>query len=258
MNYSRVIPVLTLLQGGIVKTVQFKSPRYIGDPINAVRIFNEKEVDELVILDISPKRFNRSIDFNHVREIVSESFMPVAFGGGIRSLEDINRLFSIGVEKVILNTYSTNTDLIKKAAERYGSQSIVVSIDVKYLRFNKKYELYLRSGQKKLRIDLADWVKSLEEVGVGEILLQSIRQDGMMNGYDKDLVSRVAEASTLPVIACGGAGSFEDLKEIIEVHGASAAAAGSMFVYQGREKGILINYPNRELIDSIRSTAGSN
>ena len=242
MIRPRVIPCLLLKHEGLVKTVKFKDPKYLGDPINIVRIFNDKEVDELIFLDILATVENRPPNFELLGKITSECFMPLGYGGGIRTLEDVKKLLAIGVEKIVLNTSAVeNPSLIRAAAEYAGSQAVVISMDVKKTMFGK-YEAYTRGGKKGTGLDPVKFAVEMEKQGAGELFLNSIDRDGTMQGYDLELVRRVAEAVTIPVVACGGAGNIQHLAEAIQA-GASAAAAGSIFVFQGPLRGVLISYP---------------
>jgi len=241
----RVIPCLLLKNEGLVKTVKFKDPRYLGDPINIVRIFNDKEVDELIFLDITATVENRPPNFEILGKITSECFMPLGYGGGIRTLEDVRKLLAIGVEKIVLNTSAVeNPSLIRAAADYAGSQAVVISIDVKKTMFGK-YEVYTRGGRKATGLDPVKFAVEMEKQGAGELFLNSIDRDGTMQGYDLELVRRVADSVTVPVVACGGAGNIQHLAEAIQA-GASAAAAGSMFVFQGPLRGVLISYPAQQ------------
>lgn len=245
MRRIRIIPVLTLQNEKLVKTVRFKNPTYIGDPINAVKIFNEKEVDEIVVLDITATKEKREPNYNKIEEIASEAFMPFAYGGGITKLSQIEKLFKLGIEKVVLNSVlETNMNLVNEAAKIFGSQSIVASIDVKKNLFGKT-NAYKISGTTKIDIPLLDFVKQLEELGVGEFFINSIDKDGTYSGYDLDLIKSISNHTNLPIVACGGASSIDSFLPAIK-QGASAVAAGSMFVYTGSTRGILINYPKQE------------
>ena len=245
MIRPRVIPCLLLKNEGLVKTVKFKDPKYLGDPINIVRIFNDKEVDELIFLDITATVENRPPNFEILGKITSECFMPLGYGGGIRTLEDVRKLLAIGVEKIVLNTSAVeNPSLIRAAADYAGSQAVVISIDVKKTMFGK-YEVYTRGGRKATGLDPVKFAVEMEKQGAGELFLNSIDRDGTMQGYDLELVRRVADSVTVPVVACGGAGNIQHLAEAIQA-GASAAAAGSMFVFQGPLRGVLISYPAQQ------------
>jgi cyclase len=245
MIRPRVIPCLLLKNEGLVKTVKFEAPKYLGDPINIVRIFNDKEVDELIFLDITATVENRPPNFEMLGKITSECFMPLGYGGGIRTLDDVKKLLAIGVEKIVLNTSAVeNPSLIRAAADYAGSQAVVISMDVKKSLLGK-YEVYTRGGKKNTGFDPVRFAVEMEKQGAGELFLNSIDRDGTMQGYDLELVRRVAESVTIPVVACGGAGNIQHLAEAIEA-GASAAAAGSMFVFQGPLRGVLISYPAQE------------
>ena len=251
MQKIRVIPVLLLKRKGLYKTVKFKDPQYIGDPMNAVKIFNEKEVDELCFLDISATSAKEEINYKIISEIASECFMPLSYGGGINNMDQIKKLFSIGVEKVIINSAAhTSPDLIQQASTYFGSQSIVGCIDVRK-NFLGKYEVYIESGEKNTGKNPVDFAKQLQEMGAGEILVNSIDRDGTMKGYDIELIKKISTSLTVPVIACGGAGSIDDLSFAVKGGSANAVAAGSMFVYHGRHKAVLISYPSQEEIKGI-------
>lgn len=247
----RIIPCLSIMDHDLVKTTNFSKPRYLGDPINAVRIFNGKGVDELCILDITASSKNRGPDFNYLKDIASEAFMPLSYGGGITTINQIQELFHIGYEKVIINTsFIKNPNLIIEAVHEFGSQSIVVSIDVKTDIFGKRNCFY-NDGKTRMDIDPIFLAKKAEQLGAGEILLNSINKDGNMLGYDVILVSEVVKAVSIPVIACGGAKDIDDLQIIINRAGAHAAAAGSMFVYYGSQKAVLITAPSEEDLINI-------
>lgn len=251
MRRIRVIPVLLLQQGGLVKTIQFKRPTYIGDPINAVKIFNEKEVDEIVLLDIDTTKQNLEPDYEKIQDICSEAFMPFAYGGGIKNIDQVKRLFQIGIEKIIINTQAFYyPKLIDQAALIFGSQSIVVSIDAKKNLFGK-YTVRVNSGTKDTKETPEQYAIKMAEYGAGEIVLTSIDQEGTRKGYDVNLIQSVAQVVNIPVVANGGASAVESFLPAIEA-GASAVAAGSMFVYQGLQKGILISYSSqKELTEKL-------
>lgn len=251
MLRPRVIPALLLKGQGLVKTVKFRDPKYLGDPINIVRIFNDKEVDELIFLDITATNENRRPPFEMLSNITSECFMPLGYGGGIRSMDDVKTLLSLGIEKVILNTIAVEKpDFVTEVANYAGSQAVVVSMDVKK-GFLGKYEVVTHSGKTGVGLDPVSHALEMEKRGVGELFVNAIDHDGMMQGYNLDLVRRVAEAVNVPVVACGGAGNTQHLAEAIQQGGASAAAAGSMFVFQGPLRGVLISYPSQEELRSI-------
>jgi imidazole glycerol-phosphate synthase subunit HisF len=244
----RVIPVLLLRGRGLVKTVRFKDSTYLGDPINVVKIFNDKEVDELVFLDIMATPEKRRPPFDYLAEIASECFMPLGYGGGVRSLDDVKTILSVGIEKVAINSYAVeNPQFVRQVAERLGSQSVVVSIDVKKNMLGR-YQVMTQGGRKMTNLDPVAFAVQMAEAGAGEILLNSVDRDGTYQGYDLDLVKRVAGAVDIPVVACGGARDVADLARAVHEGGASAAAAGSMFVFTGRHRAVLISYPTeREL-----------
>jgi cyclase len=253
MLKTRVIPCLLLRKGGLVKTVKFKDAKYIGDPINAVRIFNEKEVDELVFLDIGATLAGSEPNFELLAHIASEAFMPFGYGGGITNIEQIKRLYSLGVEKVILNTAAeADPALIAAAASAAGSSSVVVSIDVGKSIFGK-YTVRTRSGKFDTKRHPVDYALEMERRGAGEILLNSIDRDGTLSGYDLDLVGTVAAAVSVPVVAVGGAGSKEHFKAAVD-SGASAVSAGSLFVFHGRHRAVLITYPEYEELEKLFSS----
>jgi len=238
------MPCLLLQHSKLVKTVKFTNPAYIGDPINAVRIYNEKEVDELIFLDIAATREKSPPQSKAIFEIGAECFMPFTYGGGVRSLDDIAKILKIGVEKVAINSYAVeDSTFIKRAADQFGSQAIVVSIDAK--KGPREYEVVTHDGTKPSGIDPMSHAKRMEELGAGEVLLTSIDRDGTMEGYDLDLIRMVSEVVNVPVVACGGAGSVEDMAKAVAA-GASAVAAGSLVVYQGKNGGVLINFPSED------------
>lgn len=245
MLRTRVIPSLLLKGQGLVKTVRFKNPTYIGDPINAVRIFNDKEVDELVFLDITATIDRHPPQFDIIKDIASECFMPFGYGGGIHDIETAARILKMGSEKIIINTAATDSELLRKAASVFGSQSVVVSIDVKRSR-RGEYEVYTHSGTRKTKHDPVQFSMDVEANGAGEIFLNSIDRDGTMEGYDLELIQQVTEKVNIPVVACGGAGTLTDFQQAIIKGGASAVAAGSMFVFHGPHRAVLINYPTQE------------
>jgi imidazole glycerol-phosphate synthase subunit HisF len=242
----RLIPCLSIQDRGLVKTTKFSNPRYLGDPINAVKIFNGKGVDELCVLDITASYENRGPDFDYLKDIASEAFMPLSYGGGITDIEQIKKLFFIGYEKVVINTsFIKKPHLIIEAANYAGSQSITVSIDVKNEWFGKKF-CYINDGKTKVSSDPVALARKAEELGAGEILLNSIDRDGTMEGYDIKLVKEVVNAVSIPVVASGGAKDINDFKEVLQVGGAHAAAAGSLYVYYGSQKAVLITGPTEE------------
>lgn len=243
MLRTRVIPCLLLRNGGLVKTVKFADPKYVGDPINAVRIFNEKEVDELVFLDISATPAGRGPNLELVRDIATEAFMPFGYGGGVRTIEQVASLVALGVEKVVLNTVATEQPgFVRDASRLVGSSSVVVSIDVRRSLFGK-YEVVTCSGTRKTGLDPVEWARRVEDLGAGEIFLTAVDRDGTQKGYDVPLLRQVTDAVSIPVIASGGAGSVEDFRAAVREGRASAVAAGSLFVFHGRHRAVLITYP---------------
>lgn len=251
MLRTRVIPCLLLLGGGLYKTVKFKDPKYVGDPVNAVRIFNEKEVDEILVLDIGATPEKREPDYDVIRDIASECFMPLAYGGGIRSLDQMRKLQRMGVEKVCINSAAfRDPDLVRAACDALGTSSVVAAIDVRRTLFGR-YEVWIDGGRTNTKADPVDHAQRLAELGVGEILINSIDRDGTMSGYDVSLIKRIAERVDTPVIACGGAGSLEHVAEVTREGGIGAAAAGSLFVFHGRHRAVLINYPSQKQLESL-------
>jgi cyclase len=243
MLRTRIIPVLLLQNRGLTKTIRFQKGKYIGDPINAVKIFNDKEVDELIIFDIDASKENKRPDFDLINDLASECFMPLGYGGGIKDIDDIKKLFDIGVEKVIINNSALlNLSIINEASKRYGDQSIVVCVDI-IKTILGRYQVYSHVKGKSVSVDLSEFIKNVISSGAGEIILQSVDRDGMMNGYDLSIIHKVANNINVPLVACGGAGTIEDLKKGADA-GASALAAGSMFVFHGPHKAVLINYPS--------------
>ncbi len=241
MYRNRIIPCLLLQKNVLVKTAKFQNPRYIGDPLNAVKIFNDKGADELLFIDIDASKKKKNMNFEILSKIASQSFMPLSYGGGIHNIDDMKKIFSIGFEKISLN-YSVLQDssIVTKAAETFGSQSVVVSIDVKKDIFGKYY-VYNHVMKKITPFNPKEYATKVQNLGAGEILLNSVDNDGMMKGYDLDLIRVVSSSLNIPLISLGGAGTSEDLKQAIEA-GASAAAAGSLFVFYGPNRAVLINY----------------
>ena len=234
------------MEDGLYKTVKFKHPSYIGDPINTVKIFNEKEVDELVLLDIQAGKKRSRPNFIKITEIAGEAFMPMAYGGGIINLEDAKKVFDAGFEKVIINTaLFEQEDLIEQIAKIYGNQSVVVSIDVKKDLFGRR-RVYKNGGTKKTNLSPEKWAKVVQEKGAGEILLNAIYLDGTWSGYDLNLIKSLSDMLTIPLVVCGGARNIKDFASAVSEGGASAVAAGSMFIYQKKGMGVLVNYPSQQ------------
>lgn len=246
----RIIPTLLIDDRDLIKTIQFGKRTYLGDPVNAVKIFNRKGIDELSILDIGSTKNNKEPDFELLRDIASEAFMPLSYGGGIKTLEQIHDLLAIGYEKVVINTgLVRNPGLIKQAAEMFGSQSIVASIDAE--KVNGQYKCCIADGTETVENGPVDLARKAEGLGAGEIIINSIDRDGTMHGYDIELVRSVVDAVKVPVIAIGGAGGIDDIRNVLVNGHAHAAAGGSMFVYYGRLKAVLITAPSeQELTDA--------
>lgn len=244
MFRPRIIPVLLLKNQGLVKSVGFKNPRYIGDPINAVKIFNDLKADELVFLDILASREKRPISLEFIKRVGEEANMPFAAGGGISTLEQIQAIISTGAEKVVINTQAVlNPDFIRYASDTFGSSTIAVCIDVKK-RFAGKEQTWVFGGKKPTGIGPVEFAQLIEEKGAGEIIIQSIERDGTMSGYDIPLIRKISEAVKIPVVALGGAGNIRHMEQAYREGYANGLAAGSMFVYHGARNGILINYPD--------------
>jgi cyclase len=241
---KRIIPCLLLRGTGFVKTRRFKDPVYLGDCFNTVRLFNEKEADELLIVDIDATPAGRPPDFGLLNELAGECFMPAAYGGGIQTMEDMRLLFKAGYEKVSLNTAAMrNPELIRTAAREFGSQSVIVAIDFRR-KFSGRCEVFINGGRDGTGSDPVSVAKRAADLGAGEIFLNSIDRDGTMEGYDLETMRRVADAVSVPLVACGGAGSLRHFHDAIHLGGASAAAAGSFFVFVGKQRGVLITYPS--------------
>ena len=250
MFRPRVIPCLLLSENGLVKTVQFEKPNYIGDPINAVRIFNDLIADELIFLDIHAGKKRARPRFELIEKISEEAFMPFSIGGGINTLEDVKSAFNAGTEKVILNTVLfDNSGLIEEAAAIYGSQAIVGSVDVK--EEGGHYSVWSNGGLVEQEVDLKSHIQKIQALGVGEIMINSISRDGLMCGYDTNLISMISDITEIPIIACGGAEDIEEFPDLISKHGASACAAGSIFVYFGSRNAVMLNYPDKEELSEL-------
>lgn len=250
MYRARMIPCLLLKEEGLVKTIKFKKPNYIGDPINAIRLFNEKEVDELIFLDIEATKKHTGPNMKLLSKIADQCFMPLCYGGGVSTIQQMKEIYALGFEKISLNTAAYMTpEFVQEAVRYFGSSSVVGAMDVMTLKGGKKSVRFV-NGTKKTETDPSVYAKELEKLGVGEILINDISHDGMMEGYDYGMIRDVSSQVNVPIIACGGAGSIEDCKKVIE-SGASAAAAGSLFVYWGRLNAVLINYPDNELKNII-------
>ncbi len=246
MLRPRIIPSLLLHENGLVKTVNFKDPKYVGDPINAVKIFNEKQVDELVFFDIDATVLNREPDYSLIEKLANQSRMPLCYGGGVKTVEQAQKIFSLGIEKIALSSaVIQNPNIVTQIAERVGSQSVIVVLDVKKKLFGG-YEVYTHNGKKATGINPIKFAQELESLGAGELVINSIDQDGIMKGYDHYLIDKVVENITISVTVLGGAGSLKDIETVIEKNGVIGVAAGSLFVFRGPYKAVLINYPNQE------------
>jgi cyclase len=248
MYRPRIIPVLLLQNKGLVKSVNFKNHRYIGDPINAVRIFNDLKADELVFIDILATKENRTISIDFVKNVGEEANMPFSAGGGIRTLEDIRKIIEAGAEKVILNSIAgENPGFVKEAADAFGSSTITVCIDVKK-DFLGKEKVWIKAGSKYLASNPVQYARQMEDRGAGELIIQSIERDGTMEGYDINLIKKVAESVTIPAVALGGAGKWEHIIALNSLVSLNGLAAGSLFIYHGERNAVLVNYPEREEI----------
>jgi cyclase len=253
MLITRVIPCLLYFKNGLYKTVKFQKPNYIGDPINAIKIYNEKEVDELIFLDIAASSENRTPDFKIIKEIATECFMPLSYGGGVKTLDQFKQILEIGVEKISLNSASfSNPKLITEAANDFGSQSVIVSIDVKK-NFWGKYEVTKNRGTKLSGEHPVEFTKRMESLGAGEILLTSVDHEGTWDGYDITLLKQITDSVNIPVIINGGAGNLKHLELAEKIGKASGLALGSMVVYQKKGMGVLINFPKRNELENILS-----
>jgi len=252
MLRPRIIPSLLIQDNGLVKTVNFKNPKYVGDPINAVRIFNEKEVDELAIFDIDATVKGLEPNYSLIERIANQSRMPLCYGGGVKTVEQAQRIFGLGIEKIALSSaVLQNPRLITEIAERVGSQSVIVVLDVKKKLFGG-YEIYTHNGKKSTGINPFKFVEEAQKLGAGEIIINSIDQDGVMKGFDISLIDKIREKISLPLTVLGGAGSLNDIKQVIDKHGIIGVAAGSLFVFKGVYKAVLINYPSFEEKEGLR------
>ncbi|CAM4054636.1 AglZ/HisF2 family acetamidino modification protein [Gillisia hiemivivida] len=246
MLRSRLIPCLLVHNKGLVKTKKFKDPKYVGDPINAVKIFNEKEVDELMVLDIDASREGRGPNFNLIRDLAVECRMPFCYGGGVSTIEQAKQIINLGAEKVAISSaILKDLTLVKKLGAAVGVQSVVVVLDVKK-KLLGGYDIYTLNGSKKYKGNFKDVVAQLNDMGVGEIVINSIDRDGEMKGYDEDLVEITRNLCDVPLTVLGGAGNLDDMKKLIDKYKIIGAAAGSLFVFKGKYRAVLINYPNRE------------
>lgn len=247
MLRPRIIPCLLVHKGGLYKTVNFGQPKYVGDPLNAVRIFNEKEVDELMVIDIDASRFGHEPDYKLIANLAQECRMPLCYGGGVNAVDQFDRIIGLGIEKVAVSSAAIHSpELISKAASRVGSQSVVAIIDVKKTGFFKNYEVVTLNATQRTGLEPSVWAAKLQQLGAGEIVLNSVDRDGEMKGYDADLIDSVRNAISTPLTVLGGAGSVEDIRGLVKRYGIIGAAAGSLFVFKGKYRAVLINYPSRE------------
>ena len=254
MLRPRIIPCLLVKHGGLVKTVNFGHPKYVGDPINAVKIFNEKEVDEMIVLNIDASVQNREPDYGMIKNLAAECRMPLCYGGGVKSVEQVERIISLGVEKISMSSSAvSNPELVAQAAEVVGSQSIVVVMDVKKTGQGREYSVWTHNASKPTGLSPVDFAKQVESLGAGEVVINAIDQDGVMKGYDFELVRAVREAISLPITVLGGAGSLKDIATLIHSFGIIGAGAGSVFVFKGVYRAVLINYPSRAEKDALVS-----
>jgi len=245
MLYPRIIPCLLVKNKGLVKTVNFKNPKYVGDPINAVKIFNEKKVDELMVIDIDATIENRKPDYKMIKNLATECRMPFCYGGGIKTIEQVNKIIAMGVEKVAISSIALeNPSFVTEIAKQLGNQSVVVILDIKKNSVNNEYEVITHNGQKKTGKCPIEFSQQLEKLGAGEIVINSIDNDGIMKGYDLALAEKIIKLINVPITILGGAGSLRDIKQLIDKFGVIGVAAGSLFVFKGVYKAVLINYPN--------------
>ena len=245
MLRPRIIPSLLIQDNGLVKTVNFKNPKYVGDPINAVRIFNEKEVDELAIFDIDATAKGLEPNYSLIERIANQSRMPLCYGGGVKTVEQAQKIFGLGIEKIALSSAVLhNPELITQIANRVGAQGVFVVIDLKKKLFGG-YEVYTHNGKKSTGINPFDFAEKAQRLGAGEIIINSIDQDGVMKGFDMNLIDKVRDKISLPLTVLGGAGELQHIQQVIHKHGVIGVAAGSLFVFKGVYKAVLINYPEK-------------
>lgn len=252
MLYPRIIPCLLVHNKGLVKTVKFKDPKYVGDPINAVKIFNEKEVDELIVLDIDATTHNREPDYKMIENLAVECRMPLCYGGGIKTLEQVQHVFSLGVEKIAISSAAIeNPSVVSAMAKRVGNQSVIIVLDVKKKTLSNKYEVWTHNGTKNTKRNPVEFAAEMEKLGAGEIVLNSIDNDGLMKGYDMTLIQKIRDVIHIPMTVMGGAGSLDDIGTVIEHHGIIGAAAGSLFVFKGKYRAVLISYPTNSQKEAL-------
>jgi cyclase len=246
MLRPRIIPSLLVHDNGLVKTINFKNPKYVGDPINAVKIFNEKEVDELAVFDIDATVLGKEPDYVLIKKLANQSRMPLCYGGGVRTVEQAQKIFGLGIEKIALSSaVIENPDLITQISDRVGSQSVIVVMDVKK-KLMGGYEIYTHNGKKSTGINPVVFAEKAQKLGAGEIIINSIDQDGVMKGFDMNLIDKISEKISIPITVLGGAGSLQDIKKVMDRHGIIGVAAGSLFVFKGVYKAVLISYPTQK------------
>ena len=252
MLRPRVTPCLLVHRGGLVKTVGFKTPKYVGDPINAVKIFNEKEADELIVLDIDATVEGHEPDYQMIKNLAQECRMPLCYGGGIKTPQQASKIIGLGVEKISISSAAMETPtLIREIAQHIGRQSVVVTLDVRKKMFNRGFELYTHNGRRAMKRDAIEFAKEAELLGAGEIVVNSIDHDGMMNGYDLNLAHQIRQAVNIPITILGGAKSLQDMSDLFNACGIVGAAAGSLFVFKGAYKAVLITYPSIQQKDAL-------
>ena len=252
MLFPRIIPCLLIKNKGLVKTTRFKNPKYVGDPINAVKIFNEKEVDELIVLDIDATVDGKEPDFKMIEKLAIECRMPLCYGGGIKTVDQARKIFGLGVEKIALSSIAVEQpNLVNDIAESVGSQSVAVVLDAKKKKFSNSFEIFMYNGKIKTGKCPVEFSKFMENQGAGEIVVNSIAHDGVMKGYDLELIDKIRESISIPMTVLGGAGSLDDIGHLIKRYGMIGAAAGSFFVFKGVYRAVLISYPTREIKNSL-------
>lgn len=252
MLRPRIIPSLLVKNGGLVKTQNFANPKYVGDPINAVKIFNEKEVDEIIVVDIDATVLGKEPDYTLIKNLAAECRMPLCYGGGVKNVDQVERIISLGVEKVAISSaVVSDPEIVAKAAQVVGGQSVVVVMDVKKSRFGSKYELRTHNASKRTGLDPIEFARKVESFGAGEIVVNAIDRDGVMKGYDLELIRSIREAISLPMTALGGAGSLEDIRRLVNTFGIIGACAGSFFVFKGVYRAVLISYPSPKEKDAL-------
>ncbi len=252
MLFPRIIPCLLIKDNGLVKTVNFKDPVYVGDPINAVKIFNEKQVDELIVIDIDATKNSVEPNYELISHFAMESRMPLCYGGGIKSASQALKILSMGVEKVALSSAAIeNPNIVSEISQIVGNQSIIVVLDIKKKILSNSYDIYTHNAKNKVSMNLFDAIENFENLGCGELVINSIDQDGMMNGYEKKIIRKIISQTSIPITILGGAGSLDDIEDMINTFGSIGIAAGSLFVFKGRYKAVLINYPDPVIKDEL-------